>query len=55
VKAPIFSNLAHCLSQESTRPCRQRASCYSAEISHCRYRTASCFGQRSKSYCHWPV
>jgi len=52
VKTQIFSKLAHCL---RIRPCRQTALCYAGDISHCRYRTASCFDQHSKSYCQWPV
>jgi len=55
VKAPIFSELTHRLSQERIRPSRQRVSCYAREISQWRYRTASCFVQRSKNYCQWPV
>jgi len=55
VKAPIFSKVEHFLSQERIRPCRLTASCYAGEISHCRYRTISCFEHRSKCYCQWPV
>jgi len=45
----------HCLSQESIRPRRQTASFYAGKISHYIYRTGSCFDQRSKSHCQWPV
>jgi hypothetical protein len=31
------------------------ALCYAGEIFRCRFRTASCFDQRSKSYCQWLV